>query len=95
MVGATAPQAAVRIGKQGAASTGLANTAAEESLTTAVEKAAAEVPEATQAEEAMAPAVTDAEEVVTATRQILPRICRRTCHFIDPNLSFFSPFLSV
>jgi hypothetical protein len=83
-------QAAARIGKQGAASTGMANTAAEDSLTTA-----AEVPEATQAEEAMAPAVTVPEEVVTAARRILPRICRRNCHFVDPNRSVFFRYFSL
>jgi hypothetical protein len=80
-------QAAARTGKQGAASTGLANTAAEDRLTTAVE--AVSVPEATPAEEALAQAATAPEEADTATRWIPPRACRRNWHIIDP-IIFFS-----
>ncbi len=72
----------------------MANTAAEDSLATAEEEAAAEVPEATPAEEAMAPAVTVPEEVDTATRRILPRICLRNCHISgSKSHSFF--FISL
>ncbi len=74
-------------------STGLANTAAEDSLTTAAEEGAAAVPEATPAEEAMARAVTVPEEVDTATRRCCPESVAANAILRIKTLSFF--FISL